>query len=146
MRPARNEDEVVNTWQKVVRGGAVVLALGCSSEPSRPTTVVVAGDGLLTVEWTVDGTSDPNECAVEGADGLDLSIEDRLGAVVAEVTDVCEAGSTSVDLSPGSYFADAALIDAAGHSITTRVDLGAFTIRSGGESVLDADFPSDSFY
>jgi hypothetical protein len=129
----------------------MVLLLGlaasaCVVDSSEPDTVVVSGDGVLTVTWTVDGTSNPSECAFQGADSIDIIVTTPSGAQMTEVSDACEAAATSIDLPPGTYDADAVLLDAAGHTITTAVDLGRFTIYADDELVVDADFPEDSFY
>ena len=129
---------------------ALLVALsvlpGCFVESSEPETIVVSGDGMLTVTWTVDGTSDPAECAFQGADAIDLVVQTSSGSVVAEVTDDCEAAATSVALPPGTYYADAVLLDSAGRAITTPADLGRFTIYGDDELIIDADFPADAFY
>jgi len=128
----------------------VVLGLlpvsGCSVESDQPETVVVRGSSTLTVTWTVDGTSDPAMCTIEGADTIDVVVESPSGALVSEVLDDCQAAITHVSLPPGDYLADAALLDAAGHELTTRVDLGPLTLYGGDELVVDADFPPNSFY
>jgi hypothetical protein len=119
---------------------------GCFIGSSEPNTVVVSGDALLTVTWTVAGTSDPSECAFQGADAIDIVVQTTGGSVVAEVTDDCEEGVTSISLAPGTYFADAVLLDGAGRTITTPADLGRFTLYGDDELILDADFPGSSFY
>lgn len=119
---------------------------GCSVSSGEPDTVVVAGSSTLTVTWTVDGTDDPRACAAEGADSIDVVVASPSGALVSEVVDDCQAGITHVSLPPGDYRADAALLDAAGHEITTRVALGPMTLYGNDDLVVDADFPSDSFY
>jgi hypothetical protein len=119
---------------------------GCIVDDGPDAVVVTPGSGLLTVTWTVDGTDDPGICGFEGADAIDLSVERASGGPEARVTDACEAFITTVELRPGSYFADALLTDVTGRPITTAVDLGYFDIYGGDELVIDADFPSDSFY
>jgi hypothetical protein len=124
-----------------------LVSPACFVESSEPDTVVVSsGDGVLTVTWTVDGTSNPSECAFQGADSIDIIVTTPSGAQMTEVSDACEAAATSIDLPPGTYDADAVLLDSAGHTITTAVDLGRFTIYGDDELVVDADFPEDSFY
>jgi hypothetical protein len=125
---------------------ALAVLPGCFIESSEPNTVVVSGDGLLTVTWTVAGTSDPSECAFQGADAIDIVVQTTGGSVIAEVTDDCEEGVTSISLPPGTYYADAVLLDRAGRTITTPADLGRFTLYGDDELILDADFPGGSFY
>jgi hypothetical protein len=125
---------------------AALALTGCIVDDDPDPVIVTQGSGLLTVTWTVDGTDDPAVCAFEGADAIDLSIERSNGGTEARVTDACEAFITSVELRPGGYFADALLTDGTGRPITTAVDLGYFDIYGGDELVIDADFPSDSFY
>jgi len=120
------------------------LLPGCVVDDSP--AVIVSGDGLLTVNWTVDGTTDPVACSVEGADAIDIQVTTPGGALVAEANDDCRAGTTSVELAPGSYFADAVMLDRASHTITSTVDLGGFRILGDDELVLEADFPADSFF
>jgi hypothetical protein len=119
---------------------------GCIVEDDPDPVIVTRGHGLLTVTWTVDGTDDPGICAFEGADAIDILIERSRGGMEAHVTDACASFVTSVELRPGSYFADALLTDRAGSPLTTAVDLGHFDIYGGDELVVDADFPSYSFY
>lgn len=124
----------------------LVPASGCAVESDQPETVVVTGSSTLTVTWTVDGTSDPGACDAEGADTIDVVVESASGALMSEVVDDCRAGITHVSLPPGDYRADAALLDSAGHEITTRVDLGPMTLFGSDDLVVDADFPPDSFF
>jgi hypothetical protein len=125
---------------------ALATLPGCFIESSEPDTVVVAGDGLLTVTWTVAGSSDPLECEFQGADAIDIVVQSTGGSVVTQVTDDCEEGVTSISLPPGTYYADAVLIDIGGRPVTTPADLGRFSLYGGDELILDADFGADSFY
>lgn len=119
---------------------------GCFVDDGPDTVAVARGNGLLTVTWTVEGTDDPAACAAEGADSFDLIVERASGGMAAHTSDACESFVTSVELNPGSYFADAILMDPGGHPITTAVDLGYFDIFGDDELVIDADFPPGSFY
>ena len=125
---------------------ATLTLPGCFVDDEPETVVVTRGHGLLTVAWTVEGTEDPAACAFEGADTFDLLVERSSGGLAAHVSDPCEAFLSSVELPSGSYFADALLMDAGGHPITTAVDLGYFEIYGGDELVVDADFPQRAFY
>jgi hypothetical protein len=127
---------------------ALVFALAwpACAVSNEPETVVVAAGSQLTVAWTIEGTSDPAACTAEGAAAIDIVVRTTGGVFVAEATAACEAAVTSIDLGAGAYVADAVLLDSAGHTITTAVDLGAVTLHGDDELVVDADFPADSFY
>lgn len=118
---------------------------GCAVS-SEPAPVVTSGDAVLTVRWTVDESSDPRACAAEGASAVDVVVQTRSAGVVAEVVEDCEVSTTHLALAPGSYDADATLLDSGGHAITTRVELGPLVLYGNDELVVDADFPPDSFY
>ena len=125
---------------------AALPLTGCFVESDPDPVIVSRGNGLLTVTWTVDGTDDPAICGFEGADSIDIFVERSNGGMAAHVSDLCEAFVTSVELRPGSYFADAILMDPGGHPITTAVDLGYFDIYGSDELIIDVNFPSSSFY
>ena len=65
--------------------------------------------GALVVDWTVNGTTDGDECDQGDASWLRLSVFTSSGRHVADFADACDAFSTSVELDPGSYYADAVL-------------------------------------
>jgi hypothetical protein len=125
---------------------AGLLPVSSCAVSSEPETVVVSGESVLTVRWTVDGSSDPRACAAEGADAIDLVVETPSGLSVAEAVEGCELSETHIALAPGRYEASAVLLDAGGHTITTAVELGPITIYENDELIVDADFPPDSFY
>lgn len=119
---------------------------GCIIDDGPDRIPVARDNGLLTVAWTVDGTDDPAACAFEGADTIDIFVEHARGGTAAHVSDFCEVFVTSIELRPGSYFADAVLLDVSGRPITTTVDLGFFEIFGRDELIVDVDFPLDSFF
>ncbi len=122
---------------------ACVLAAGCSSTP--PPAVVVAGDGMLTLDWTINGTTDPDQCTQGAATTLDVTI-DTIDAVPAgEFQQACDAFATTIHLAPGSYTGNAVLLDADGRDRTTTIRLDAFTIRSDEDIDVPIDFPARSF-
>jgi len=125
----------------------VALSVVCSScaVETGPSTMVVAGDGTLTVDFTVDESTNPNLCDAEGAASIEVDVFTRGGASIAQVVDSCRAGVTSVGLPPGSFDGTALLLDAGDRPITTAVDLGPIRIYGGDELVVPIDFPADSF-
>ena len=124
--------------------GALAALPACTT--SAGTDVVVAGDGTLTVDWTIGDAKDPRDCRDEAADSIDIVVTDPGGGVVGEFNDVCEAFATSISLAPGSYSGDATLLSTGGNPRTTAVDLGPFTIYGNDELVVPIDFPLDSFF
>jgi hypothetical protein len=103
-------------------------------------------DGAFTVDWTVDGTTDPSQCRQGDATTFDLIVETRSGDFVDEYEADCEAFEISIDLPPGRYQASAVLLDSRGDERTTQVDLDPFTVFEADELIVDVDFPARSFY
>jgi len=128
----------------VVFSGAVLFALpGCFGSTNDPAPVATSGS--LTVDWTINNSTDPNQCNQSVAPDIDLIVVSPNGATVDEVTQPCVDGVTTVALSPGAYGANAALIDAAGTERTTWLNINSFTIHSGSDLSISVDFPANSF-
>jgi hypothetical protein len=127
---------------------ALLFVPACTVEtdhhPRR--AVPVVSDGALVVDWTVDGSTDPDECAQGDAASIDIIVETVEGDRVGEFEDACEAFETSIDLAPGDYVANAVLLDPDGRERTTLVDMEPFTILGGADLVIPVDFPARSFY
>jgi hypothetical protein len=128
----------------LVLAAVVSCVSGCLVE-SAPEPAPIAGDGLLTVDFTVDGTTDPSECDFQGAASVDVLVMTPSGAAYADVTGSCRAGVLTVALPPGNYSANAVLLDRSGYVITTPAQLGAFTVYGDDELIVYADFPPSSF-
>jgi hypothetical protein len=127
--------------------GLLVLGLlGCSGCIVAADHPGYGGGATLTVDWTVDGTTDPAQCRQGDAASFDLIVETRAGDLVGEFEGNCEDFETSVDLPPGRYQASAVMLDSRGDDRTTQVDLEPFTLYGGDELILDVDFPARSFY
>lgn len=124
---------------------ALTALSGCASDSGRQGAVVV-GDGVLVVDWTIEGASDARDCAAEGADSIDVVVSTAAGDPVGDFSGYCENFSLSVQLAPGDYYGDATLLDAAGRARTTSVDLGHFSIYGDDELHVPIDFPLDSFF
>lgn len=127
---------------------ASLLVPACTVESDHPPrrAIPVVTDGTLTVDWTVDGRTDPDECAQGDAASIDIVVQTVGGAHVGEFDDACDAFETSIDLEPGDYVANAVLLDADGRERTTAVDMEPFTILGDDELVVPIDFPARSFY
>jgi hypothetical protein len=130
---------------------AVVMVLasatpGCADDDDGDIVVVEAiPPGALTVQWTIAGGTDPDACAVYGADTFELVVFDAFGDFVVETNDPCEAFVTTFDIDDGLYDADATLVDRADRAATTTVTLDALDVIGGTELVVDVDFPISSF-
>lgn len=134
-----------------LRTGLIVASLagltpGCvvSSDPGPP--VVIADNGLLTVDWTIDGYADPDECDQSSALGISVLVTTWTGALIGDYFAYCDEFVISIELSPGSYYAEATLLDARDRPRTTTVSLGNFEIFGNDELFLAIDFPASSFY
>jgi hypothetical protein len=130
-----------------------VLSLGvalssCIVVAADDTTPAPRSDytGALIVDWTVDGSTNADECDQGDAVWLRLSVFTSSGRPVADFADDCAAFSTSVELDPGSYYAEAILEDADGNQRTTAVQIDDFTILGRDSISVPIDFPSSSFY
>jgi hypothetical protein len=118
------------------------LVSGCGGGSSE--TVVVAS-GTLVVDWTVDGSTDPELCDQADAASLRLSVFTDSGAHVGDFLDDCRAFSTALDLDPGGYDADAVLEDRRGNPRTTTIAIEPFFIEGADTLSIPIDFPADSF-
>jgi hypothetical protein len=118
---------------------------GCTVDEG-PSRVIVAGDGVLVVDWTIEGAQDSRDCAVMGADSIDVVVSTAAGDVVGDFGGYCEDFAVDIQLPPGSYYGIATLLDAAGRARTTSVDLGDFHIFGDDELHVPIDFPLDAFF
>lgn len=101
--------------------------------------------GTLTVNWSIDGLTDPIDCEDFGVDRMEVVIFDLAGDEVAELEPFCEAFGVSVDLPEGSYFADVTLVDTFDRAATLTETLDALDIIGGTDLTVGVDFPVDSF-
>jgi hypothetical protein len=120
--------------------GCVVVADDPAPAPRSEYT------GVLVVDWTVDDSTDPEECDQGDAVWLRLSVFTVSGRPVAEYSDACDAFTTSVELDPGTYYAEALLEDADGRARTTPVEINDFTILGRDSLSVPIDFPARSFF
>jgi hypothetical protein len=129
---------------------AAIGATGCTATvtPNDPTpapVVVTNTTGSLTVDWTINGTKDPNQCSQGAASAIEIRVTDSTGASAGVFQQSCTAFATSVTLGAGSYTAEARLLDANGAARTTAVLINAFTLRGDDDLDTPIDFGADSF-
>ena len=132
-------------------GSALCLAFaflptGCtvqtSSAPPPPRGTV---EGTLILDWSINGSKDPSVCSQSGAAAIDIKVYDAAGGFVGEYQQACTTFATSIQLAAGSYTADAVLIDGAGHSRTTTINVNPFTLHGDDQLNIPVDFPPGSF-
>ena len=99
--------------------------------------------GLLTVQWSLDDTFDPDACLDYGSRTIELVIYDRYDDVVEQFEARCADFATSIELEDGAYGVDATLLDRSGRSVTTTLALEV-DVFEGDETFVDIDFPVDS--
>jgi hypothetical protein len=120
------------------------LATGClfvdDDDDDSPPAV-----GTLTVNWTIDGQTYPEDCAAFGVDRMELVLYEGGDYVVDEVEPLCEAFSVSVDLLDGIYYGDATLVDSFDRAATVTLPIDDIDIIGGTELVIPVDFSFDSF-
>ncbi len=123
-------------------------ATGCTASVSpapEPAPVVVTSTGSLTVDWSINGTKDPNQCSQGAAAAIEITVTDSNQAAVGTFQQSCTAFATSITLSAGRYQAQARLIDAVGAPRTTTVDINAFTILGNDDFTAPIEFSASSF-
>jgi hypothetical protein len=120
-----------------------LLAAACNNHDD----VVFIGTGVVVIDWTINGTKDPNACVALGANNIRVTIltPDGLGGL-GDFTQLCEAFATSITLSAGDYAADAFLEDATAAPRTTVVQIAPFTIFGDDQITIPIDFPQSSFF
>lgn len=106
----------------------------------------VATTGTLIVEWTIDDATNPAECRQSSVASVDIAVDTARGHAVGDFEEDCEAFTTSIELDPGSYSAEAVLVDPRGEDRTTPIQIPTFTIVGNDELHIPVDFPSDSFF
>jgi len=133
------------SWLSVVPLSVVLAAplAGCSVETANDAPIVA---GSLVVDWTIDGTKDPDECDLSGSSNIDVVVTASDGTPAGEYQQSCRAFATTIDLAPDSYYADAVLLDSAGRERTTSVPISRFRIYGGDQLTVPIDFPASSFY
>lgn len=121
--------------------GALAAASGCiiDTTPSN-------APGTVSIEWTINGSIDPNYCTLSSAALLRVTIYDARGGSTGSYESACTNFAMVVDLPPGTYSADALFVDAGGKARTTTAKLAPFTLRRNAVTTVPADFPTNSFF
>jgi hypothetical protein len=112
----------------------------------EPAPVIVSSTGTLTVDWTINGTKDPDQCSQGAASAIQITVTDSNLNPAGTFEQSCTAFATSITLEAGRYEAQARLIDAVGNPRTTTIDLNPFTILGNDELTTPIDFSASSFF
>jgi len=127
-------------WLRRFSPALLLLALcaaGCSVEH------VDDDDGLLTVQWSLDDSFDPDSCLDYGSSGIELVIYDRYDDAIDQFEARCANFGASIELEDGAYGLDATLLDRSGRSVTTTLQLQV-NVHEDEETFVDIDFALDS--
>lgn len=130
---------------------STVFVAGCTTTTGDDGQVVVVQPNAplpstLTVDWTIDGATNPSSCTLSGTDVIEISVEDPSGNEVGAFQQACSTFATSITLQAGSYSAYAVLLDSTNNPRTTHVAIAPFTLRGNDELHVPIDFPADSFF
>jgi len=127
--------------------GMLALALpaaGCfvttDVEPAPPSSF----SGALTVNYTIEGSTDPALCSTYGAADVELVVYTGRGAYVTERQAPCSDFWIGVSLDPGLYSADITLVDVGDRAVSVTKPLYSIDVVEDTELVIDVDFPPDS--
>lgn len=114
---------------------------GCFVESSAPPP---PPEGSITVDTTIEETTDPALCAALGVDRIEVTILDA-GGVVDTVTTPCETfGITIEGLPEGTYEAEVMLLDAFGNQMSDIVVFQGADVVGGTDFGISIDFPVSS--
>jgi hypothetical protein len=103
-----------------------------------------ADDALFTVEWSIDGSTDPDACLDFDAAYAYVTVESRYGTE-ADQTVPCERFSYDFYLPPGRYWVTVALQDRDRRDVTSVIETDSYSLAEGDSNYVVADFPPDSF-
>src|SRR5438552_2331219 len=129
-------------------GASITSISGCivetRSNPPPPEPSPATVDGTLTIDWTIDGRTDPNQCNQAVSTSIEITIFSSSGSAVGTYQQACASFATSITLPAGTYTANALLIDSAGNARTTTIAVNPFTLRGNDTLNVPIDFPASS--
>ena len=121
--------------------------IACSGDAEDQTTTSTNGtepEGQVTLNWTINGSTDPQTCDSTGSQSFYVAVHDANGGnSLFEST--CATHATKISLPPGTYTASTFLLDGQNRPQTRTIELAKFTVETGGSSAQTVDFASGSF-
>jgi hypothetical protein len=113
--------------------------------PSRGSAAVGRADAALSVEWTIEGSTDPRACYDYAVDHAYITIEDD-GGLVDEAEVDCEAFAYDAPtLPPGTYWASVVLRDLDGYDLTDVAESDDYDLPPGASDYVSVDFSGGAF-
>jgi hypothetical protein len=137
-------EDIVSIVQSLRVG--FVLGMLAASSGCIVNTTPDDSPGSVSIEWTINGSIDPNYCTLSSAALLRVTVYDARGASAGTYDSPCTNFGMVVDLPPGTYSADALFVDAGGKARTTTAKLAPFTLYRNRVTSVPADFPTNSFF
>jgi hypothetical protein len=126
-------------------GSFVLCSVAACSSNSTAAPAPPPVEGTLTVDWTIDGSTDPDKCNQSAVTTIDIVVTRDDGSPAGTFQQACPTFATSIPLAQGSYTARATLLDGNGVARTTSVAINPFTLAGNDELRVPIDFPANSF-
>lgn len=124
--------------------GCMVATPACVSDSSDDVVIVTpAPTGLLTVEFTIEGTTNPTLCDFYGATHLELVLYDVYGGSFSDYAP-CKDFVISVETDVGYYTGEVVLLDYNLAPVSVSLILDDLRVVEGTELVVAVDFPLDA--
>jgi hypothetical protein len=131
----------VSLFSSAVLAGCVVS----SGDPPPPPPTSLPAEGTLTIDWSINGSTDPNQCNQSSAVSIEITVFASADDSGSTFADACNAFITSIPLARGDYAASAVLVDVNDNPRTTVLDIDPFRILGEDELDIPIDFPANSF-
>ena len=145
--PARRTLISLSLWiaGAALAGASSACTASVSSPP--PPAPPPPSSGAAIMDWTIDGTKDPAQCAASGATTFRVSLFNSGGGLEGQWVQDCTAFATTIqDLVVDTYTGKANLLDTSGSPRTTTIDLAPFTVVADTTVTTSMDFPTSSFF
>jgi len=102
------------------------------------------GDGVFTVEWSIDGATHGSDCDYFGAAYVDVTLESRYGTEDYAVVE-CDRFGYDFHAPPGRYWVTVTMMDDHDRDVSTTIRTDSYDLFEGDSEYVVADFPPDSF-
>lgn len=131
--------EMIKSWIPLFTAVAGLTLPGCFVGADHH-----GGDGLFTVEWSIDGRTRGDDCDYYGASSVYISVESRHGTE-DYATVACDRFGYDFHLLPGDYWVEVTMLDNRDNDVSTTIRTDTYPLDEGESQYVVADFPGDSF-